>query len=169
MTFRMVINSNILDLVDLLRERIRAVLNIDDVDLSGTPFSCMTADPYEEKGVHFHIIRLGTDEEKLLKVHGLYWEFVVMAPGLYQPHIHRLSDAFLVFAKGSGRAVLDDQVFPFHEKSAILAAAGMSHGFYVLQPSVMLSIQNRPIKDLETGQADLHPVETPPELLACMA
>jgi mannose-6-phosphate isomerase-like protein (cupin superfamily) len=145
-------------LIEILKVRLRNAEIPENADLSGTPFTRFTVYEYNDKesGAPFKILRLGNDTEELPNVEGKFWEVVVMNPGLYPPHIHHHSSAQLVFVSGQGEAFIDRKCKNFTAESVYDVPAGMSHGFRMKQPCLMLSIQSgKPIVDPHTGEVDV--------------
>lgn len=71
-------------------------------------------------------------------------EFVKLQPGSYQPHIHDTIDAHLTVLTGTGRIILNGEAKNFAPNSTFEVPQGTSHGFEIIEPTVLLSIQDRP-------------------------
>ena len=82
-------------------------------------------------------------------------EFVRLETGSYRPHIHDTIDAHLTILAGSGQILLDGNSFPFRTGSTFEVPRGASHGFIVETNTVLLSVQDKPILDTETNEADI--------------
>ncbi|MCB0564873.1 MAG: cupin domain-containing protein [Phaeodactylibacter sp.] len=82
-------------------------------------------------------------------------EFVKLEAGSYQPHIHDTIDAHLTILTGKGRIILNGAPYPFHPGSTFEVPRGASHGFTIETCTILLSVQDKPILDKETNEADI--------------
>ncbi len=82
-------------------------------------------------------------------------EFVKLEAGRYQPHVHDTIDAHLTILAGSGLIILNGTPCPFGPGSTFDVPRGASHGFDIKEATVLLSIQDKPILDAETNEADI--------------
>ena len=82
-------------------------------------------------------------------------EFVRLETGSYQPHIHDDIDAHLTILSGSGQIILNGTAHSFAAGSTYEVPAGASHGFTIETPTILLSVQDKPILNEETNEADI--------------
>ena len=94
------------------------------------------------------ILRLGIFESSA-------YELVELRGGCYYPpHTHLRSDTKLHIVFGHGVVLLDGQDLPFAAGGTFDVPRGTSHGFRVQEDTLVLSIQNPPILDVESGEID---------------
>ena len=94
------------------------------------------------------ILRLGIFENSA-------YEFVEFrGSSYYPPHSHLRSDTRLHVVFGQGAILLDGQHLPYAAGSTFHVPRGTSHGFRVQEDTLVLSIQNPPILDAESGAID---------------
>ncbi|MCB0547614.1 MAG: hypothetical protein KDD19_08495 [Phaeodactylibacter sp.] len=82
-------------------------------------------------------------------------EFVKLQTGSYQPHMHDTIDAHLAILMGSGQIILNGASYPFLPGSTFEIPKGASHGFIIETDTVLISVQDKPILDAETNEADI--------------
>ncbi|MCO6487443.1 MAG: cupin domain-containing protein [Phaeodactylibacter sp.] len=82
-------------------------------------------------------------------------EFVRLEAGNYQPHIHDTVDAHLTILAGSGQILLNGIPCPFRAGSTFEVPRGTSHGFIIETKTVLLSVQDKPILNTATNEADI--------------
>lgn len=93
--------------------------------------------------------RLGVFGDKM-------YELVELNAGqYYPPHIHKSSEANLMFVFGSGKVFLDGEGRNYKKGDKVFVGKGMSHGFEVFEQTLFLSVQNPPIIDPKTGKIDI--------------
>jgi|GEM_PF-3221609 len=73
----------------------------------------------------------------------------------YPPHIHHHSTARLQVLVGRGVIALNDVPHTFAAGSVFDVPAGTSHGFDIVEQTVLFSTQDPPIYDAPTGNIDV--------------
>jgi quercetin dioxygenase-like cupin family protein len=83
------------------------------------------------------------------------YELVEFRGGSFHPsHRHLRSDSRLHVVFGRGVILLDGAERPYAAGSTFDVPRGTSHGFRVQEDTLMLSIQNPPILDAQSGKID---------------
>ena len=82
----------------------------------------------------------------------------IKAVGQYPQHIHKNSDAYFIITSGRATLLSGSERRTISEGDKIEIPRGMAHGFELEENSELefISIQSPPIKNIETGEEDLH-------------
>jgi quercetin dioxygenase-like cupin family protein len=106
-------------------------------------------------------------ERETLEIHrlGVFdgWtiELVELNAGqYYPPHVHQRAQARLQVVVGTGTIMLGGLAHAYRAGDVFTVLAGVSHGFRVNDQTVLLSSQDAPILDIETGEIDLRYVDS---------
>lgn len=82
----------------------------------------------------------------------------IKAPGEYEEHMHKNSDAYWVVVEGQGTLILNSRRIPIKAGSRIQVPRGTWHGFSLTENEKLkfVSVQAPPIIDPKTGEVDFH-------------
>lgn len=84
-------------------------------------------------------------------------ELVELQPNSsYKPHFHEKSVAVIYMILGSGIFSLGKKQYEYSPGQRIEIPAKTPHGFLTKTKTLFLSIQSPPIRNLNTGEVDLH-------------
>lgn len=77
----------------------------------------------------------------------------------YQPHYHEKSSAVIYIVLGEGVLMLDQREMAYSPGHRVVIPAKCVHGFKTSSKTLFLSIQSPPIRNVETGEVDIHYLE----------
>ena len=84
-------------------------------------------------------------------------EFIRM-PGAsdFRAHVHAKSHTWIYVLSGSGHVMLGVERKPYAPGDFFDVPADLSHGFSCQQPTLILTMQDPPVRDLERGEIDIY-------------
>ena len=150
------------DIIAELRKRfLEASKEVNRLPIGGLPFRKIETYDYDDNGMEFRIHRLKKRSINGQKIPGI-WEIVELKGNSnYEPHIHDRTDATFHIMAGSGVIVIGNDYRHYNTGSDYDAPKGRPHGYITNEPTVFLSVQDRPIKDPATGELDFRRIENP--------
>lgn len=105
---------------------------------------------------------LTTDEDETLDIARVpssrgCVEFIRMPEATdFRPHVHAKSHTWIYVLDGSGHLMLGGERKTYAPGSFFDVPARLSHGFSCQRRTLILTMQDPPVRDLESGQIDIY-------------